>query len=329
LYGINHSTVILLLISEKSLERIMNADKYQDNVLLEFQYAMHLKEQGKADVYTLLVASNEQTADGKPCYVKLRNLGSEESLARFPDALHLARDEAGRENVRATMRNVFALQHMHIEADALVDKIPKIETYWRRAAKRIAAPGMIEQLKTPTPSLRLIGCGVGMGIFGFLLSLSLLFMPTNSRRHQELKYGITIGHIIAFIGAMIIAGIYAAVFLEESHGLQCTNCEYYVLNGPEEIPYYDFYLSQCKGGGACPSGSTDQQNTTLGTFQNTTLNSNECLACMCANNVYVDCQFWSAVGVTMVVTITLLFAAMVAVYLISKTINSESSIPEV
>ena len=91
LNGINHSSLVVLLISKNTFLGIMEADKRQDNVLLEYEYALRMAERKQIVLLPLLV-NNE---DFSPCNFP--------DLEKFPDAKH-ASPKSTYPSVRGTMK---------------------------------------------------------------------------------------------------------------------------------------------------------------------------------------------------------------------------------
>jgi len=100
LYGLNNSSWIVLLISEAGVAKIANADKFQDNVLLEYEMALHLYEQGKARILPMLI----DNPDHSPF-----NFGR---LPKWPDTVHASKRST--RNIKQTMNAIFQLQGIRV-----------------------------------------------------------------------------------------------------------------------------------------------------------------------------------------------------------------------
>jgi hypothetical protein len=88
MFGLTHSKVIVLLISNKALEGIaLNASKQQDNVLVEYECALLQNALHGTPVFPVFVA--EATAEGK-----FERFDSKKAKASLPDAPHLRGDDA-------------------------------------------------------------------------------------------------------------------------------------------------------------------------------------------------------------------------------------------
>jgi len=113
LHGLGNSAVIVLLISEAAIENIVNADKRQDNVLLEYEGAMQRSESNEAKLIPFLV--------GKIVGNTLEKF-SNFSAARFPNEKHFS--PKSNANVQETMYKLFKLQGQHLDPSAYEDKLP-------------------------------------------------------------------------------------------------------------------------------------------------------------------------------------------------------------
>jgi len=107
LNGLKNAALIVLLISEPGIEGITNADKWQDNVLLEYEYALEKHEDKKALVLPVLVSKKKSIQDGdkkRDMIAPFNGFGM-----TFPDAEHKVKHGKGK-NVKDTMSQLFQIQ---------------------------------------------------------------------------------------------------------------------------------------------------------------------------------------------------------------------------
>jgi len=113
LVGISNAALIILLISEDAIEGIKGADKWQDNVLLEYEYA--LEKVGKNEATLLPIFLGKKVAGATPREILWKDFGAF-STDVFPDAPH---KKSGK-NVRKTMAELFKIQGLQVtKPDAL------------------------------------------------------------------------------------------------------------------------------------------------------------------------------------------------------------------
>ncbi|KAJ3289586.1 hypothetical protein HK104_007364, partial [Borealophlyctis nickersoniae] len=77
-----NSKVIVLVISERALEGVVEADSKPDNLLLEWEYALDSYEQKKAAIFPLFVGEIKHY-EGEELYKKF-NMTKALNLDRFP-----------------------------------------------------------------------------------------------------------------------------------------------------------------------------------------------------------------------------------------------------
>lgn len=95
LYGLQHCTLAVLLISEPGLQRIQGANTADDNVLLEYEYALSAMREGKLKVMPLLVRNRESNSRfaGFNCSV-------------YPEEKHSCSASTATASIRSTMMDV-------------------------------------------------------------------------------------------------------------------------------------------------------------------------------------------------------------------------------
>jgi len=82
LNGLENSAVMILLISEDGIKGIEGADKWQDNVLLEYEYAIEKNEKGTALLLPMLIGKYVDGGLFKP----FNAFGT----SQYPDAKHFS-----------------------------------------------------------------------------------------------------------------------------------------------------------------------------------------------------------------------------------------------
>jgi len=116
LNGLEHSAVILMLISEDGIKGIEGADKWQDNVLLEYEYALEKHEKGTAIMLPLVVG---KYVDGG-LYKPFGAFG----VTQYPDAKHFSAKST--RNIRETMEQLFKIQGLKTDPASFGDKMKEI-----------------------------------------------------------------------------------------------------------------------------------------------------------------------------------------------------------
>jgi hypothetical protein len=114
LKGLQHSKLALLLVSEEGLERTMSANMAEDNMLLEYEYALEARKANKMKVLPLLVKNKDHT--------KFSIFSTE----RFPAAKHNSGSSTTSLTIKETMAELFSLNGVHISYDDCADKITAI-----------------------------------------------------------------------------------------------------------------------------------------------------------------------------------------------------------
>jgi len=107
LVGISNAALIVLLISEAALEGIKGADKWQDNVLLEYEYALDKFSKNEASIYPVFLGSKVTGPTGKEVLWKDFSAYSTDV---YPDAPH----QKSGINIRNTMKALFKIQGLQI-----------------------------------------------------------------------------------------------------------------------------------------------------------------------------------------------------------------------
>lgn len=109
LSAITKSELLVLIISEKGLENILNADKAADNVLLEFEYAVKLQEENPKVKIQPIFMQNALKGPGGQEMITNFNFGNW-PLAKFPNSYHVAPKSPKRDTIQKTMEKIFILQ---------------------------------------------------------------------------------------------------------------------------------------------------------------------------------------------------------------------------
>jgi len=128
LNGLASSKVIILLISNESIKAIKGAHEKQDNVLLEYEYALSImgaKGSNSIKLFPIFVGTNEELMrpDGTKvwAYVKF----TFPNIDDFPDQPHRSSHPPSGYNktIRETMRAIFALQGQFLNPEERLDII--------------------------------------------------------------------------------------------------------------------------------------------------------------------------------------------------------------
>jgi len=333
-YGINHSSAILLLISEGLIKTMVYKAKRGevDNVLKEHQIALELLHAGRL-VIPVYVASLTVTKERRDCYIKLNR----DAMLRQFDIVE--DDPAVRERLQAVkhvLEQLFQLPSVNILPDAIAEQVPKILQMWyaefvRKKSKGTNLGSLISATKEavlepsrfrswilyPSQSFRLVFVGMLIGFFGVLASLSLLFMPSKSKRHTDLKTGVALGNIIGFLFVIAICIYYCADYFYVNNNVYCTSCESVVLDYSnasyayaEKIPGLHNYFNYCISTG-CSQGAEPA-------------NLSECLGCACGA-VYQKCEQDYALGVTLLLVIAVQVLLIVGTSVISSRFTKMES----
>jgi len=117
LNGLQYSKLIVLLISEAGIQRIQQADTRQDNVLLEYEYALDKLEKKEASLLPVLVG---RVADDGAFY----DFNAFDT-SKFPDAPH--HSPKSDKNVRETMTALFRLQGIRLNPKHYEDQLAFIQ----------------------------------------------------------------------------------------------------------------------------------------------------------------------------------------------------------
>jgi len=131
LNGLEKSAVILLLISEDGIKGIEGAHTYQDNVLLEYEYALDKHEKGTAVLLPLVVGKN---VDGG-----LYKAFSAFGVSQYSEAKHASPKST--KSVRETMEKLFKIQGLKTNPDAFGDRISDIVGKISEALKKYGRMG--------------------------------------------------------------------------------------------------------------------------------------------------------------------------------------------
>ena len=137
LYGLQRSAMAILLISQDGLKKIQRAaSEPGDNLLLEYEFALQARSEGKMKVLPIFV----DNADG----TKFNSFASSE----YPDEKHMHSKSTTSKTVRATMKDLFSLQGIHMSRDASFrDKITEIMNLMGAC---VASPSGERSLPGPT-----------------------------------------------------------------------------------------------------------------------------------------------------------------------------------
>jgi len=111
--ALKHAKVVILLLSTKGLQKMVNAQTAPDNLLLEYEYSLKAAAEGKIVLRPLLIDEE----DGRAFHWG--------SLPAWPDAPHV--DEESKLNIKETMENLFKNQGERVCRDkTFVNILPSL-----------------------------------------------------------------------------------------------------------------------------------------------------------------------------------------------------------
>ncbi|KAI9344195.1 hypothetical protein DFJ73DRAFT_500187 [Zopfochytrium polystomum] len=120
--GLYHSHVIILLCSDMSMERMLKADVQADNVLLEWELALQMKEERGHDILPILLSRQvEATVNGERTTLLMEF--STFDHTKFPDRPHSHPLSPGRQTIRETIKSILELNGPKVDRDADVLRI--------------------------------------------------------------------------------------------------------------------------------------------------------------------------------------------------------------
>jgi len=135
LNGLQSAAVILCLVSEDGIKGIEGAHQWQDNVLLEYEYALDKHEKDTAALLPLMVGKN---VDGG-LYKAFGTFG----VSQYSEAKH-ASPKTTRGSVRGTMETFFKIQGIKTDPNSLSDRVRDITEKVSEVLKRY---GRLEEAK--------------------------------------------------------------------------------------------------------------------------------------------------------------------------------------
>jgi len=133
LNGLETAAVILLLISEDGIKGIEGAHERQDNVLLEYEFALEKHEKGTAVLLPLMVG---KYVDGG-LYKPFGAFGT----SQYADAKHASPKSVGGKTVRQIMETLFKIQGLKTDPSALGDRVKDISGKIQDALKKYGRMG--------------------------------------------------------------------------------------------------------------------------------------------------------------------------------------------
>lgn len=147
---------------------------------------------------------------------------------------------------------------MDIEPDSIEEQVPKIlqlwfaatkksthiSTYIKQAKETLTAPKWYYRwFKYPSQSFRLTFIGSFIGFLGAYITLTLLFMQSKSKRHTDLKYGVALGNMLAFLVIIVVSMFFSGELYYKNTHVYCTSCELVVLDYSEPSNLYNLSLN--------------------------------------------------------------------------------------
>jgi len=323
--GLMNSKCVLIMISEGTVNSMKSKALRgeTDNVLKEHVKSLALMKEKGVVVIPVYMASPGKTKGGRDSYV---NLDLDKSLRAFDERNDNPAVVERLMHVRNTLQDVFALPGVHMEPDAIAEKVPRIiQLYFEgkaihqkkdsRVNKFVAKAKyiFIRTVKHPSASFRLTLFGTVLGFVTTLISLVLLYMPSKSPQHSALKRGIAYGNIAGVIVLIAVCCVYIVDYNAFTAGVYCSQCESILIsNGPGEfkllersIPSISGYLKEC----GCNSTQADWNNS-------------PCLSCVCTE-LYGVCE--GRAGLLLVLYACVAFAAFI-ILAASVMVNTLSSV---
>ncbi|KAI9328215.1 hypothetical protein DFJ73DRAFT_862199 [Zopfochytrium polystomum] len=107
-----HAKVFVLLFSERTLQRMQNADKRSDGVLLEWEIALILQQEGRSAILPLFLAAPGSSATHSAATSSSSSTSVSNNpifaidLDRFPDSPHADPLSPGQRSVRGTVAKI-------------------------------------------------------------------------------------------------------------------------------------------------------------------------------------------------------------------------------
>jgi len=158
LNGLENAALLVLLISEDAVEGIRGADKRQDNVLLEYEYALAKHEAKKAMLLPMLIGKSVDGGLYKP-------FGGWDTSV-YPDSKHLS-DKSKTKSIRETMQHLFKLQGLKTDPGSYKDKMSDVVKQTEEALTRLGRLTKEEkQTKTESPFGMTTASPMAMGGMG-------------------------------------------------------------------------------------------------------------------------------------------------------------------
>jgi hypothetical protein len=139
LNGLESAAVMLLLISEDGIKGIEGAHERQDNVLLEYEYALDKHGKETAVLLPLVVG---KTVEGG-LYKPFGAFG----VSQYSDQKHASGKSTGT-SVRATMEQLFKIQGLKTDPNAFGDRIKDITGKIDEALKKFGRMGEKKEEET-------------------------------------------------------------------------------------------------------------------------------------------------------------------------------------
>ncbi|KAI9334204.1 hypothetical protein DFJ73DRAFT_853247 [Zopfochytrium polystomum] len=120
--GIFHSAVVILMCSDKSMQKMLKADQIADNLLLEWELALQMCEEKGHDILPILLSTRVQgTLDDGRVHSLIKVFSTFDS-SKFPDKFHKHPLSPGRNTVRQTIAKVLEYNGPKVNPEADVYK---------------------------------------------------------------------------------------------------------------------------------------------------------------------------------------------------------------
>ncbi|KAJ3036198.1 hypothetical protein HDV00_002994 [Rhizophlyctis rosea] len=145
LQGLMRAHVIVIMCSEGCLNNCTKADIYPDNMLLEWELALDMFDDGKAAIFLVLVGESSKP-NGRLTLQAFNGFGM-----KFPDTYHVHPKSPRKRTIAETIGKLFTLQGAHGWLPTVQDLVPKAHETLARHLRNL--PGVLsstemDQLRT-------------------------------------------------------------------------------------------------------------------------------------------------------------------------------------
>ncbi|KAJ3054868.1 hypothetical protein HK097_000579 [Rhizophlyctis rosea] len=121
LQGLLRAKVVLLVVSAAALQRVLTAEKWADNMLLEWEITLDMVDQGLTTAMPLFIGTTTKDSNNKTAVLPFDGWG----LA-YPDEIHCHKSSPKKRTVKQTMQAIFALQGKNISPLDIGGAVPAL-----------------------------------------------------------------------------------------------------------------------------------------------------------------------------------------------------------